>query len=95
MGNFEKEFEKVKKFRFLPLVPLLTLWSVGYIKYNQGNKFIGAILIISSLIIYFYLSSKYKCPNCKYVIDPRTSSSSLNHCPKCGVKLQSAQFYRY
>jgi len=94
MKDFEKEFQRVKKFRFLPFIPLLIFWGIGYINYGQGNKFLGAILIVFSLIIYFYLSSKYKCPSCKYVIDPRTPLSNLNHCPKCGVKLQNAQFYR-
>jgi len=93
MKNYEKEFRKVKKFRFLPFLPLLTLWGFGYIEYGQGNKLLGATIIMIALIVYFYLSSKYKCPNCKYIMDPRTSSLNLNHCPKCGVKLQNPQFY--
>jgi len=62
MEDFEKEFRRVKKFRFIPFLPLLIFSSIGYIKYHQGNKFIGAILIIISLIVHFYLGSKYRCP---------------------------------
>jgi DNA-directed RNA polymerase subunit RPC12/RpoP len=95
MNDFEKEFRKAKKYRFSPFIPLLIFWAFGYIKYNQGNKIVGAILIIVAFIVHIYLSSKYKCPNCKYSIDPRTPSSNLNYCPKCGVKLQNPKYDSY
>ncbi len=95
MKDFENEFQRVKKYRYLPGLPLLTLGILGAIKYIQGNTSLGNILIIIAIITCLYMSTKYKCPNCKYILDTRTSLRNLNHCPKCGVKLQSPKFYRY
>lgn len=85
MDVIEKKFNK--SLLFVRIGNFLILFSL--IPRAFSDSMISTIFSILFAIVGIYFLSKYKCPYCKYMFDPRLKKSDLEYCPKCGGKLIS------
>ena len=77
--------EKILKQRRNAFILLIVTLGLDMV-YNSifQNQTIFAIVFFTSLGIYaIYTIVTYRCPNCRYSLDPKIKTKDFNFCPSC------------